>query len=168
VAIGAGWEFSDYSASANRVNKSDHYWYDGYSYSPSYIDEPMKRNTEKSLKGVHTLKAGVEFKPVPEMAVRFGYNYVSSPYEKDGMRDMTIDSPGVAYASTTDYVNWQDTHRITCGLGYKVSGVNIDLAYQYNTTNGDFHPFQPYAGNTGVREVSNKRHQLLLTLGYTF
>ena len=168
VAVGAGWEFSDYSASANRVNKSDRYWYDGYSYSPSYIDEPMKRNTEKSLKGVHTLKAGVEFKPVPEMAVRFGYNYVSSPYEKDGMRDMTIDSPGVAYASTTDYVNWQDTHRITCGLGYKVSGVNIDLAYQYNTTNGDFHPFQPYAGNTGVREVSNKRHQLLLTLGYTF
>jgi opacity protein-like surface antigen len=65
-------------------------------------------------------------------------------------------------------VNWQDTHRITCGLGYKVSGVNIDLAYQYNTTNGDFHPFQPYAGNFGVKEVSNKRHQVLLTLGYTF
>ncbi len=128
----------------------------------------MKRNTERSLKGVHTLRAGVEFKPVPEMAVRFGYNYVSSPYEKDGMRDMTIDSPGVAYSSTTDYVNWHDTHRITCGLGVKLSAWNIDMAYQYNTTNGDFHPFQPYALATGVREVSNKRHQVLLTVGYTF
>ena len=168
VALGFGYEYSDYSSSSNRVNKGDRYWYGDYGYSPSYIDEPMKKNTEKSLKGVHTLKAGVEFKPVPEMAVRFGYNYVSSPYEKNGMRDMTIDSPGVSYSSTTDYVNWQDTHRITCGLGYKVSGVNIDFAYQYNTTNGDFHPFQPYAGNSGVKEVSNKRHQVLLTLGYTF
>jgi opacity protein-like surface antigen len=168
VALGASYEYSDFSTASNRVNKGDRYWYGDYGYSPSYIDEPMKKNTEKSLKGVHTLKAGVEFKPVPEMAVRFGYNYVSSPYEKNGMRDMTIDSPGVSYSSTTDYVNWQDTHRITCGLGYKVSGVNIDLAYQYNTTNGDFHPFQPYAGNSGVKEVSNKRHQVLLTLGYTF
>ena len=168
VAIGAGWEFSDYSASANRVNKSDSYWYNSYSYSPSYTDEPMKRNTEKSLKGVHTLKAGVEYKPVPEMAVRFGYNFVSSPYEKDGMRDMTIDSPGVAYSSTTDYVNWRETHRITCGLGVKLDAWNIDLAYQYNTTNGDFHPFQPYAWENGMKEVSNKRHQLLMTVGYTF
>lgn len=168
VAIGAGYEFSDYSASTNRVNKSDGYWYRDYGYSPSYTDEPMKRNTEKSLKGVHTLRAGVEFKPVPEMAVRFGYNYVSSPYEKDGVRDMTIESPGVAYSSTTDYVNWQDTHRITCGLGVKLDKWNIDLAYQYNTTKGDFHPFQPYAGNSGVKEVSNKRHQVLMTVGYTF
>ena len=48
--------------------------------------------------------------------------------------------------------------------------MNIDLAYQYSATNGDFHPFQPYVDvkATGVTEVSNKRHQVLLTLGYTF
>ena len=168
VALGAGYEYSDYSASKNRVNKGDSYWYDDYGYSPSYTDEPREHNTERSLKGVHTLKAGVEFKPVPELGVRFGYNYVSSPYEKNGYRDMTLDSPGVSYASTTDYVNWGDTHRITCGLGYKGGGFNVDLAYQYSTTKGDFQPFQPYAGYTGVCEVKNNRHQVLLTLGYTF
>lgn len=172
VAIGLGYEYSDYSASKNRINDGRHYdwYYDDY-YENSHVDEAMKQNTERSLTGQHTLKAGVEFKPVPEMAVRFGYNYLSSPYEEKGYRDMTLESPGVSYASTTDYVNWKDTHRITCGLGVKTGGFNIDLAYQYNTTKGDFHPFQPYDGTeryTGVSEVKNNRHQMLLTLGYTF
>jgi hypothetical protein len=168
LALGFGYEYSDYTSATNRVNKGDTYWYDDYGYSPSYTDEPMKRNTEKSLKGVHTIRVGAEVKPVSEFAIRLGYNYVSSPYEENGVRDMYMDSPGVSYASTTDYVNWKDTHRVTCGLGYKTGGMNIDLAYQYNMTKGDFHPFQPYAGNTGVKEVKFNRHQVLMTLGYTF
>jgi opacity protein-like surface antigen len=168
VALGLGYEYSDFSTATNRVNKGASYWYEDYGYSPSYTDEAMKRNTEKSLKGVHTLKAGVEVKPIPEFAVRVGYNYLSSPYEESGVRDMRLESPGVAYSSTTDYVNWKDTHRFTCGVGVKLNAVNIDLAYQYSGTKGDFHPFQPYEGNTGVTEVKNYRHQVLLTLGYTF
>ena len=168
MALGLGYEYSDFSKATNRVNKGDSYWYEDYGYSPSYTDEAMKRNTEKSLKGVHTLKAGVEAKPIPEFAVRVGYNYQSSPYEENGVRDMRLESPGVAYSSTTDYVNWKDTHRFTCGVGVKLNAVNIDLAYQYSGTKGDFHPFQPYEGNTGVTEVKNYRHQVLLTLGYTF
>ena len=169
LALGAGYEYSDYSTTTNRVNKDDRsYWYSDYGYTPSYTDEAMKQNTERSLRGVHTLKAGVEYKPIPEFAVRVGYNYQTSPYEENGVRDMYIDSPGVAYASTTDYVNWKDTHRFTCGLGVKLDHMNIDLAYQYSGTDGDFHPFQPYEGNSGVTKVSNKRHQVLLTLGYTF
>lgn len=170
IAIGAGYEYSDYSASQNRIIDG----YDYYDNPESSTDELMKRNTELSLKGVHTFKAGLEFKPDPALALRVGYNYVSAAYDKDGVRDMMIDSPGVMYASTTDYTNWKDTHRFTCGVGYKSGPVNIDLAYQYSMTDGDFHPMQPYAShssiavNTGVTNVSNNRHQLLLTLGYTF
>ena len=98
-------------------------------------------------------------------------------YEKDGVRDTKINSPGVAYASTTDYTNWKDTHRLTLGMGYRLNAWNVDLAYQYSATNGDFHPFQEYPADptsnyAGQRvfdsKVSNKRHQLLLTVGYTF
>ena len=128
----------------------------------------MKRNTESSLQGVHTLKVGAEFKPIPELAVRLGYNYVSAAYQDKGVRDMTLDSPGVMYASTADYTNWKGTNRITCGLGFKVDKMNIDLAYQYSATNGDFYPMSSYAGAVGSTDVSNKRHQVLLTLGYTF
>lgn len=166
IAFGATYEYSDYSASQNRIIDG----YDYYDNVESSTDEIMKRNAEMSLKGVHTLKAGLEFKPDPSLALRVGYNYVSAAYDKGGVRDMMLDSPGVMYASTTDYTNWQDTHRFTCGLGYKSGSVNIDLAYQYSTTDGEFHPMQAYESgqNTGICNISNKRHQLLLTLGYTF
>ncbi|MDO4985298.1 MAG: hemin receptor [Prevotella sp.] len=164
VAFGISYEYSDYGASKNRIIDG----YDYYDNAESSTDEPMKRNTEDVLKGVHTLKAGVEIKPSPEFAVRFGANYISAAYNKNGVRDATIDSPGVMYSSTTDYTNWKDTYRLTCGLGYKSGPIALDMAYQYSTTNGEFHPFQPYAGADGAVDVSNKRHQLLLTIGYTF
>ena len=116
------------------------------------------------------VKAGLEFKPDTDLALRFGYNYVSSAYEKNGVRDMMLDSPGVTYSSTTDYVNWNDTHRITCGMGYKLSGWNFDVAYQYSSVNGEFHPVQQFASdqNVGVSQIGFKRHQVLFTVGYTF
>ncbi|SEV82648.1 hypothetical protein SAMN04487827_0266 [Prevotella sp. khp7] len=164
LALGLSYEYSDYGASQNRIIDG----YDYYDNADSSTDEVMKRNTERSLKGVHTLKAGLEYKPDPSLAIRFGYNYVSAAYDKAGVRDMTLDSPGVMYSSTTDYTNWKDTHRLTVGMGYRTNNFNIDLAYQYSATNGEFHPFQSYEGTQGVSDVSNKRHQLLLTLGYTF
>ena len=130
----------------------------------------MKDNAENALKTVHLLKAGVEFKPDTDLALRAGYNYQSAAYNKNGVRDMKLDSPGVSYASTTDYVNWKDTHRITFGMGYKLSGWNFDIAYQYQLTSGDFYPMQKFEAdqNVGSTNVDFKRHQVLLTVGYTF
>lgn len=174
LALGATYEYSDYSTMDMRIN--DGYDYDGN--RESHSDRVMNNQTEHTLKGVHLLKLGAELKPDPAMAVRLGYNYVSPMYEENGVRDMTINSIGVMYSSTNDYVNWKDTHRITCGLGYKYNGWNFDLAYQYSTTNGTFHPFQPntsfdFDGATVTNvpqttEVSNKRHQVMMTVGYTF
>jgi len=167
LAFGLSYEVSDYSSAVNRILSGEYY---SSGYERSYADRPMEENTEKSLKAVHLLKAGVEFKPDPSLALRFGYNYVSSSYEKNGVRDMMLDSPGVAYSSTTDYVNWKDTHRITCGVGYRIDGWNFDLAYQYNMAKGDFYPMQQFESgqNVGMTKVDFKRHQILLSLGYTF
>ena len=166
LALGATYEYSDYGASQNRIIDG----YDYYDNAKTSKDANMKYNTEQSLKGVSTFKVGAELKPVPDVAIRFGYNYITSGYKENGVRDMMVDSPGTMYASTTDYVNWKDTQRLTCGVGFKVGKMNIDLAYQFSKTDGDFHPFQSYdAGqNTGVTKVTNKRNQALLTLGYTF
>jgi hypothetical protein len=170
-AFGAGYEYTDYAASQNRIIDG----YDYYDNAETSTDRTMKTNTERSLKGVSTLKLGAEYKPVPDVAFRVGYNYITSGYKMDGVRDMTVDSPGTMYASTTDYVNWKDTQRFTCGVGFKVGKMNIDLAYQLSKTDGEFHPFQDYQSlasstsvSTGVTKVSNKRSQGLLTIGYTF
>ena len=167
VALGVTYEISDYGSARNRIISDD---YDYYGNERSYADAMMESNTENSLKAVHLLKAGLEFKPDTDLALRIGYNYVSSAYEKNGKRDMLLDSPGVAYSSTTDYVNWDDTHRFTCGMGYRLNGWNFDIAYQYSTTKGDFYPMQQFDPdqNVGATKVDFKRHQVLMTIGYTF
>ena len=171
LALGATYEYSDYSASQNRIIDG----YDYYDNADTSTDDAMKVNTERSLKGVSTFKLGAEYKPVPELALRIGYNYLTSGYKMDGVRDTEVDSPGVMYASTTDYVNWKDTQRLTLGVGFKVGKMNIDLAYQLSKTDGEFHPFQAYNSwtdsslmDTGITKVTNKRSQGLLTIGYTF
>jgi len=130
IALGATYEYADYGSMDTRVNDGGYYdsWYDSY-YETSSSDKAMNHNTENTLKGVHTFKVGAEVKMTPQLAVRVGYNYLSAMYDKNGYKDGTISSPGTYYASQTSYVNWKDTNRFTCGLGYTIDKFNIDLAY---------------------------------------
>lgn len=176
LALGATYEYADYSTSDIRINDGGTVDYWGNYYDESHSDEAMKQNIKQSLKGVHTLKLGMEFKPERNWAVRLGYNYVSPMYNKEGFKDGTINSYGTYYSSTTDYTNWKATNRITAGVGYSCRNWTIDLAYQYSQTDGDFYPFMSYVDNDkqaydnvcDAVKVSNKRNQLLLTLGYKF
>lgn len=177
LAMGLTYEYSDYGSIDNRINDGGYYdWY-GYYYDTSSSDDVMNRHTSHSLKGVHTLKLGLEAKPMPEFAIRAGYNFISSVFEEDAFRDGTLASPGVAYATSTDYINWKATNRFTLGAGYVGKLFTVDLAYQYSATNGDFYPFMSYYSSSSdatqdnlvyATKVTNKRHQLLLTLGYKF
>lgn len=181
LALGAGFDYSDYSCADTRINDG----YDAYGNPDSYSDDVMNDNTDRSLKGVATVRVGAELKPNPSMAIRLGYNYETAMYDEKGVRDMTLNSIGTFYASTADYTNWKATQRITCGFGYKYEGWNFDIAYQYNTTKGTFYPFQPdmtftdivaddagvYINETNIStptDVKFNRHQLLFTIGYTF
>lgn len=178
VALGATYEYADYSAMSTRIKDGGYYdnWYGTY-YESSHKDKAMNAHTQETLKGVHTLKLGAEFKVMPEWSVRLGYNYLSALFNENGAKNGTIASPGSYYASSTSFVNWKATNRITCGVGYAHKNFNVDLAYQYSAQNGEYFPFANYyEGKTPSNEdniatatkVNNKRHQLLLTLGYRF
>ena len=192
LALGATYEYADYSTLDLRSITSSYYdeW-DGYYRDESDTDPVMKAHTEKTLEGVHTLKLGSEYRIDKNVSVRVGYNYVSPIYKKEGVRDLTLDSPGTHIASTTDYTNWQDTHRLTAGVGFTFDQFRLDLAYQYQTRKGDFYPYQ-HRRTSGSSEllsgvetfsdgskvtvtneaaavpVKDQRHQLLCTLTYTF
>ena len=179
LAIGAGYEYADYSHLDSRENTGGTYdWYYDEYWESSSSDHDMNNHTKQTLKGVSTFKIGIEAKPIEELAIRAGYNYVSPMYKKDGYKDSTIDSWGSYYASQTDFVNWKDTNRFTFGLGYYLGKFNIDLAYQYTAQNVDFYPFTSYfassnedAGMNNIcksAKVDNKRHQVMVTLGYKF
>lgn len=176
LALGATYEYADYTTNDIRVNDGGEVDYWGNYYETSSRDEAMKQNIKNSLKGVHTVKVGMEFKPEKNFAVRLGYNYQSAMYNKNGFKDGSLESYGTYYASTTDYTNWKDTHRFTAGVGYNYGKFSFDLAYQYCQTNGDFYPFMSYVDNSEPKfdnvcdavKVSNKRNQLLFTVGYKF
>ena len=178
LALGFTYEYSDYGSLDNRIDNGDYYdpVYDVY-YDDSSSDDAMNDNTKDVLKGVHTLKFGVEYRPIKALSLRLGYNYVSPKFEKNEFRDQTISSPGTAYATSTDYTNWKCTNRVTAGIGYSFDKFFMDLAYQYSQTNGDFYPFQNYPMNVASTSDSNyvspssvnfKRHQMLFTIGYKF
>ena len=186
IALGAGLEYADYGSIDTRTITEEYYdtWSDTYR-TDSESDREMNRHTEETLKGVATLKLGAEVKLDPKMAIRFGYNYLSPMYKDTGSKDFDLDSYGTNCSSATDYTNWLETHRFTCGIGFRFDKFNLDVAYQYSTRKGEFHPFQNAWGDYNYIEdgnkvteqiditsptvnVSNKRHQLLLTLGYTF
>lgn len=176
LALGATYEYADYSKCDMRINTGTQYDWDGYAYDTSSSDDVMNNHISNTLKGVSTLKLGLEFRPDPAFAVRLGYNYVSPMYNEDGYKDGSLSSPGSYYSSATDYTNWKATNRITCGMGFKTSGWNFDIAYQYSQTDGDFYPFRSYYNSSNSSEnnicdavkVSNKRSQVLLSVGYTF
>ena len=177
VALGASYEYADYGSTDTRYITGSYYnyWYDSYT-DDSESDNVMNRHTKETLKGVSTLKLGAEFKPTPELALRVGYNYVSPMYNSDGFKDGTLQSEGSYYSSATDFTNWGATNRLTAGVGLNVDKFSISAAYQYSTTSGEFHPFMDYVDNTdsaydniaNMVKVKNNRHQLLLTLGYSF
>ena len=176
LAFGATYEFAGYSNSDIRINDGGVYDYYGNYHENSHRDNGMKANIKQVLKGVSTLKLGVEYKPIKDLALRVGYNYVSPMYNDKGYKDGTIDSFGTFYSSTTDYTNWKCTNRITAGVGYTYKKLFIDLAYQYSQANGSFYPFMSYVDNSNAdydnicnaAKVSDKRNQLILTLGYKF
>ena len=183
LALGATYEYENYANINSRVNNGGYYdYYYGQYYESSIPDKNMNAHTKEVLKGVSTLKLGVEYKPVSNVALRAGYNYVSAMYVNDAQKNPGLASLGTSYASTTDYTNWGEINRFTLGVGYQVKKFNIDLAYQYSAQKGSFAPFSNVrdvtytSGTTKITEsniasntdVKNNRSQLLLTLGYRF
>lgn len=185
LALGAVYEYADYASCDMRTidGYSYDYWTES-SYDNSSSEVVMKRQIEKSLKGVSTLKVGIELKPTPQFSLRAGYNYVSPVYQKEAVRDQTVTSPGVYYASSADYTNWSDTHRLTLGIGTSFDNFRVDLAYQYQMREGDFYPFMKQYSSSYTDDatgqlvtltnscepvkVKDNRHQFLCTLSYTF
>lgn len=180
LALGASVTYADYASVDNRYIDGEYVDYYGDTHETSASDKVMNSHAKRTLNGVATVKLGMEYKVLPQVAVRAGYNYVSPAYKKDGFKDGTLNSEGSYYSSAADYTNWKSTNRMTLGVGFIGKQWSADLAYQYSATNGEFYPFtnglttvdpttkKPVTNEASAVSVSNKRHQMLFTVGYRF
>ena len=159
---------------------------DGYHNSfASTKDLAMNDLTNRTIRGQHTAKVGMEIKPVDPVAIRVGYNFISKRYKDNPTFDQSyLDSHAMNYQTSTDFMTLGPTNIVTFGLGYKYKKFYADLAYKYRMQSGKFYPFDDSFAQTGepfavdypqladasIRPVdlNLNRHQVQLSLGFKF
>ena len=170
MAVDVEYEVSKYSGS--KVSYFDYDYYDDF-YSNGNDDVALNKEAEHFLKPVSTFKVGAEARLCKNLYARAGYNFVSAPFKKDAFLNLFTNSSSYYYNTNTDYVNLGETHRATCGLGYKYKHLYADLAYQYQTQSGDLYTFHVPEDNSEknllkAANVDLVRHSIMLTIGYKF
>ena len=178
------YEFDNYGSMHMGYSKYDE-WDDYHTSFANTTDKAMNEHSKNTLKGVHTVRAGLEYRPVKAFAMRLGYNYITSAY-KDNVRfdQYGINSAAMDYATGTSYMRWGDTNILTVGLGYRIKGFYVDLAYKVRNQSADFYAFDTgfAQGDTdftqanpdlrGVTispvDVNMTRQSITCTLGYKF
>ncbi|MBQ7986893.1 MAG: hypothetical protein IJ253_00070 [Bacteroidaceae bacterium] len=175
------YEYANYGK--NRMKYPDDGDYYESSSFAGVADKGANRENKNVFRGQHTVRAGVEFKPSADWAIRFGYNYISSIY-KDGARlNQYIDSPALDYMTSTNYMNLSDANVLACGIGYRHKRFYIDMTYKFRQQNGEFYAFddsfssegQFVADNPGLAniklqpvDVNLNRHTITWTMGFKF
>ena len=126
------------------------------------------------FRGSNTLRVGAEFRVTPQFSLRLGYSYVSSNVKKD-----VADNNYEVYTSKGTRLGYtfnEASNYVTAGLGYRVGGFYIDLAYVNRQRTSTYHCFTPFAldGNNKSwtlapqAKIKENANQLALTVGYKF
>lgn len=163
LALGAEYEYEDYSTMKFKYASVD-----------GGGDMEFENGEAKNcLKGEHTFRIGAEYKIIPQLAFRLGYNYNSAVFKDEAVKYISPNS----IITDTDFSNKKSQNVFTLGLGYRGSMFYADLAYKFSNYKEDFYPFynefQETKDNWALvtpeaTKVKNTRSQVLLTLGMRF
>lgn len=150
AALGVEYEYADYSSA--RLNDPDG-------------NKLVQTNDIRSMmKGVHTFRAGMEWKVAPEFAFRLGYNHVTVSMKSGG--DAFKRLPTNSVRTDTEYSNTGATHNYTLGFGYRGKAFYADMAYLYTHYKEGFYAFE-HIDLPGT-SIANDNHKVILTLGMRF
>lgn len=134
------YEFANYKGMSVRYSDYDSFGGDK--------DVAMNNHTSETLKNVHTIRAGMEYRPISPLSFRLGYNFTSSPYNQDAHFDQLLlpdgqvfGSPALNYTTRTNYMITKPTHILCLGVGYKWKRFYVDLAYKIRHQKADFYAF---------------------------
>lgn len=149
MAVGAEYEYTDYSSAKL-------YYSDGYEMSNQnqYLSE--------DLKGIHTLRLGMETKLTSCFSVRAGYNFSTQAFKETAYKALNWND----MRTDTEYNNKFSQNTVTVGLGYRGRLFYADFAYKYNLYKSDFYSFSDI--NLQAAKLTNERHQALVTVGIHF
>lgn len=145
--ISADYEMTDYSTMRFK---------DIEGAGDAFID--VNREIRECMGKSHMVRLGAEFKPVPEMAVRAGYNFSTIPeyYLQNGVKQTLNDN----------------LSSFSVGLGYSSKGSFFaDIAGRYTTLSDEMiSPYADYLSDVASPLILNKRERfdITATIGWRF
>lgn len=182
--ISADYEWVAYNKMKFSTSDNDYYDY-GYDdpwYAPAQQGGKAKsygspsdpyyltnKDIDTYYQTTHTLRVGAEYRVTPQLSVRAGYSYSTSP-----VRKAAKDNRQEIYTSGTNpsYRFDNSTNYITCGLGYKIKKFYVDLAYVYKHISSEYHAYTPDTSNPNIpspqAKLSLNNSQIVLSAGIRF
>ena len=146
--VSADYEMTDYSTMKFMAKESG--WNDTFA--------PLNDEIKDCMGISHSVRIGAEFKPVPALAVRAGYNFTTTPeYYYDNGRKTTLN----------DRIN-----SFSVGLGYSSNGSFFaDIAARMTALSDEYiSPYADYLSDVSSPMILNKRsiYSLTATFGWRF
>lgn len=174
--ISADYEWSAYNKMKFSQADNSDYYYDYPYYAPTRSSLPINDpyyitngDINSYYQTTHTLRVGAEYRVTPQLSVRAGYSFVSSP-----VRSKARENRQEIYTSGTNpsYTFDNTTNYVTCGLGYRVKKFYIDLAYVYKHLSSDYHAYTPDPATPSLpspeSRLSLNNSQVVLSAGIRF
>ena len=139
-------------------------------YGGTTSDPYFNATTDMMLKAQHTLRAGMEVKPISALALRAGYNYITSTTSPNSYWDPYLSDQTLSYPTGLDYMNLSDVHLATLGVGFRYKSLYADLAYKYRHQTGEYYAFDSFYSNVEMAPipVDLSRHSITATVGIRF
>ncbi len=142
--LSVDYEMTDYSTMKFKNREGG--WSDTF--------DDVNRDIANSMGVSHSVRVGAEVKPIPEFAIRAGYNFTTTP-EYDG--SVTLNDK---------------LHILSVGLGYSSKGSFFaDLAARYSAFSDEYiSPYADYLSDIASPMILNKRdrYDLTATIGWRF
>ncbi|MDE6196832.1 MAG: outer membrane protein transport protein [Muribaculaceae bacterium] len=137
-------------------------------FGSEYVEDTAGNQDIKDYyKAANIFRIGAEYRLLPNLSLRAGYNYQSSAVGQKAM-DNSI------YISTagTDpsYAFYNDTQNISVGLGYRYRAWYIDLAYLHTRQTGTYRAFTGFEGSPAAPSASltNTYNNIVISTGIRF
>lgn len=156
--VSADYEYTAYS----RMKLSDE---NGYEETYSYDNSDIR----DYLKNTHTVRLGGEYRVTPQLSLRVGYSFTSSPVSDEWLDNTSY----VPTAGTLpSYTLNRTKNNYSGGIGYRFKHVYIDVAYLHRRTSEEVMAYSaiPDKNISGSEKAHliTKNNNIILTFGVKF
>ena len=125
--------------------------------------EALNEEIEYNMRSRHILRVGAQFNIDDNIALRCGYNYMTSPYSKSAAKTVFKN-----FDTSTEYMNLGATNVFTLGAGYTGDLLYFDIAYKLSVQQADFYNYYDSDYVNPAADVDITRQSLIMSMGLRF